>query len=131
MLTDVVKSLHGALSVTGKQHALWAKVEDHVIAGFSEVGNMRGSYPAFGPHRLPLASGPVAADIALFGEILDVATIGLLTLLVEWLFGVHVLSPDPATSCGFQSTFSRPSVRGTDAVSKRLGVPWPVGHLPH
>ena len=34
-------------------------------------------------------------DERFFREILDGATVGLLALLVEWLFGVHMLSPDP------------------------------------
>ena len=61
---------------------------------------MHGGDPAFGPHGVPLASGPVAADVALLREILDGATVGLLALLVEWLFGVHVLSPDPTSESG-------------------------------
>ena len=37
VLTDVVKSLYVPLSVAGQQHALWAEVEDRVIAGLPKV----------------------------------------------------------------------------------------------
>ena len=89
VLAHVVKSLHGAHAIAGEQDALGAQIKYHVVARVGEVRYVHGGDPALGPHGLPLTRVPVGADVALLGKIFDLPAIGLATLLVEWLFGVH------------------------------------------